>query len=40
MAVMLETTIGMVVPMESGVRKLTSMRDETDDKLGTRKTSL
>ncbi len=40
MAVMFDTTTGMVVPSTSGVRRSTSNRDVTDDRLGTMKTSL
>ena len=39
-AVMLATTIGMVVPLPSCVARLTSSRDATAERLGTRKTSL
>ena len=39
-AVMLATTTGMVVPLPSRVSRLTSSRDATAERLGTRKTSL
>ena len=39
-AVMLATTMGMVVPLPSWVARLTSSRDATAERLGTRKTSL
>jgi hypothetical protein len=37
---MFATTTGMVVPLPSPVARLTSSRDSTDDRQGTRKTSL
>ena len=39
-AVMFATTTGMVVPLPSPVARLTSSRDSTDDRQGTRNTSL
>ena len=39
-AVMFDTTIGMVVPMPSGVRRSTLIREGTSDRLGTMNTSL
>ena len=39
-AVMFATTTGMVVPLPSLVARLTSSRDSTDDRQGTRNTSL
>ena len=39
-AVMLATTIGIVVPLPSRVARLTSSRDATADRFGTRNTSL
>ena len=39
MAVMLATTIGMVVPVPSTVERSTSRRLDTDERLGTMKTS-
>jgi hypothetical protein len=39
-AVMLATTTGIVVPLPSPVARLTSSRDATPDRLGTRNTSL
>jgi hypothetical protein len=39
-AVMFATTTGMVVPLPSLVARLTSSRDSTDDRHGTRNTSL
>jgi len=39
-AVMLATTIGMVVPLPSRVARFTSSREATADRPGTRNTSL
>ena len=39
-AVMFDTTSGIVVPIPSGVRRSTFIRDGTSERLGTMKTSL
>jgi hypothetical protein len=40
MAVMFETTTGILVPTPSGVDKSTDIRESTDDSEGTMNTSL